>query len=189
MTTSSATPAPSASQQSGKIADPTVGHEVIVGLVIFFLLLTVIPLKRRRKKRALHAPPVQRREARRKLGHVAEKEDGWFDNAECAICLAPLITYITPERTGTGTVDGETQPSPDSQHRPIVYTEEVLMLRVCQHAFHGSCLTSWFLIERYDCPICRLTYFRHGKRQLLGLPERCRRLLREMTERANNEAH
>ncbi|TDZ13767.1 hypothetical protein Cob_v013104 [Colletotrichum orbiculare MAFF 240422] len=29
----------------------------------------------------------------------------------------------------------------------------------CQHAFHAKCLSSWFLIERYDCPVCRSQYW------------------------------
>ncbi|KAK1979799.1 hypothetical protein LZ30DRAFT_160068 [Colletotrichum cereale] len=37
--------------------------------------------------------------------------------------------------------------------------DDILTLRGCQHAFHAKCLSSWFLIERYDCPVCRNLYW------------------------------
>jgi hypothetical protein len=40
---------------------------------------------------------------------------------------------------------------------------DVLTLRECKHAFHSSCLISWFLIKRYDCPVCRRAYCHHGE--------------------------
>ncbi|KAF6828407.1 hypothetical protein CMUS01_08599 [Colletotrichum musicola] len=38
--------------------------------------------------------------------------------------------------------------------------DDILTLKKCQHAFHAKCLSSWFLIERYDCPVCRSQYWR-----------------------------
>jgi hypothetical protein len=38
--------------------------------------------------------------------------------------------------------------------------DDVLTLTACGHSFHAKCLSSWFLIDRYDCPICRITYYR-----------------------------
>ncbi|KAK7452314.1 hypothetical protein Landi51_04202 [Colletotrichum acutatum] len=37
--------------------------------------------------------------------------------------------------------------------------DDILMLKSCQHAFHAKCLSSWFLIERFDCPVCRSQYW------------------------------
>ncbi|TDZ38261.1 hypothetical protein C8035_v006839 [Colletotrichum spinosum] len=37
--------------------------------------------------------------------------------------------------------------------------DDILTLNTCQHAFHAKCLSSWFLIERYDCPVCRSQYW------------------------------
>ncbi|OHF01947.1 hypothetical protein CORC01_02825 [Colletotrichum orchidophilum] len=37
--------------------------------------------------------------------------------------------------------------------------DDILTLRNCQHAFHAKCLSSWFLIERFDCPVCRSQYW------------------------------
>lgn len=36
---------------------------------------------------------------------------------------------------------------------------EVMKLKGCGHWFHAQCLASWFLIDRYDCPVCRKIYF------------------------------
>ncbi|KAK1585937.1 uncharacterized protein LY79DRAFT_259210 [Colletotrichum navitas] len=37
--------------------------------------------------------------------------------------------------------------------------DDILTLKGCQHAFHAKCLSSWFLIHRYDCPVCRNPYW------------------------------
>lgn len=37
--------------------------------------------------------------------------------------------------------------------------DDILRLNTCGHAFHAKCLASWFLIHRYDCPICRAVYY------------------------------
>ncbi|KAK2060656.1 hypothetical protein LY76DRAFT_591241 [Colletotrichum caudatum] len=37
--------------------------------------------------------------------------------------------------------------------------DDILTLKGCQHAFHARCLSSWFLIQRYDCPVCRNPYW------------------------------
>ncbi|KAK2043169.1 hypothetical protein LZ31DRAFT_335514 [Colletotrichum somersetense] len=37
--------------------------------------------------------------------------------------------------------------------------DDILTLKGCRHAFHARCLSSWFLIQRYDCPVCRNPYW------------------------------
>lgn len=37
--------------------------------------------------------------------------------------------------------------------------DDVLTLNSCGHAFHSRCLASWFLMERFDCPLCRSVYY------------------------------
>lgn len=44
---------------------------------------------------------------------------------------------------------------------------EILKLRSCGHWFHARCLSSWFLIDRYDCPVCRKSYW-EGKAKRVG---------------------
>lgn len=38
--------------------------------------------------------------------------------------------------------------------------DDVLTLDTCGHSFHFKCLSSWFLIERHDCPVCRVPYYK-----------------------------
>ncbi|KAB8232078.1 hypothetical protein BDV23DRAFT_15834 [Aspergillus alliaceus] len=37
-------------------------------------------------------------------------------------------------------------------------TRSVLVLNQCNHAFHASCLASWFTYGQYKCPICQTVY-------------------------------
>lgn len=37
--------------------------------------------------------------------------------------------------------------------------QDVLTLNTCKHSFHAACLTSWFLLEKYNCPVCKGKYF------------------------------
>ena len=57
-----------------------------------------------------------------------------------------------------------------SMRRHKVSTErdvEILKLKSCGHWFHARCLSSWFLIDRYDCPVCRKSYW-EGKPRRAG---------------------
>lgn len=57
-----------------------------------------------------------------------------------------------------------------SMRRHRVSTErdvEILKLKSCGHWFHARCLSSWFLIDRYDCPVCRKSYWQ-GKARRVG---------------------
>lgn len=49
---------------------------------------------------------------------------------------------------------------PMGRHRiPAERNVEILKLKSCGHWFHARCLSSWFLIDRYDCPVCRKSYW------------------------------
>lgn len=41
--------------------------------------------------------------------------------------------------------------------------DTVITLKKCHHSFHSRCLTSWFLTNRYDCPICRTVFWGNGR--------------------------
>ncbi|KAK7419709.1 hypothetical protein QQZ08_010722 [Neonectria magnoliae] len=41
--------------------------------------------------------------------------------------------------------------------------DDILTLNSCGHSFHCKCLSSWFLIERHDCPVCREPYYKTSK--------------------------
>ncbi|KAK7966375.1 uncharacterized protein PG986_000652 [Apiospora aurea] len=43
--------------------------------------------------------------------------------------------------------------------RPRPIDDEILKMRRCPHMFHARCLATWFLMKRYDCPVCRAAYY------------------------------
>ncbi|KAF7551290.1 hypothetical protein G7046_g7764 [Stylonectria norvegica] len=48
---------------------------------------------------------------------------------------------------------------------PDTSDDDILTLNSCGHSFHSKCLSSWFLINRHDCPVCRVPYYKsHGRR-------------------------
>ncbi|KAH7318148.1 hypothetical protein B0I35DRAFT_235917 [Stachybotrys elegans] len=62
----------------------------------------------------------------------------------------------------SGSADQETKST--ARHstlptQPEELPDEVLTLQSCGHCFHARCLSSWFLIRRYDCPVCRAPYY------------------------------
>ncbi|KAI1414448.1 hypothetical protein F5Y13DRAFT_158580 [Hypoxylon sp. FL1857] len=96
------------------------------------------------------------------------------EDAECPICLAYL--YPREVRTSasirgnegdleagrgisgtiTTTTDGATvEKCPSVQ--PI--EDEALKLKRCRHIFHARCLATWFLRNKYECPVCRTPYY------------------------------
>ncbi|KAH6673309.1 hypothetical protein B0J14DRAFT_46564 [Halenospora varia] len=150
-----------------------ISTEAIAGLAVFVCLLTFIPIIyglviRRRRRRRMFAPPKQRLDARKKLDAVTtssasednadRKSSCQGQDSECAICLNELF------HQGGG---GENPRSPTSQTTSSainildrLQAGEVLTLKKCHHSFHASCLTSWYLLERHDCPVCRADYFK-----------------------------
>ncbi|KUI59764.1 RING-H2 finger protein ATL54 [Cytospora mali] len=117
------------------------------------------------------------------------------EDLECPICMGELfrrVPILQTRTTGTTTSTVEhgvtetktplnplaTQ-DPDYNHRtppPILdsnvfrwLADDVVSLRICQHTFHARCLTTWFMTERYDCPVCRAVYWG------VGLDEKPRR--------------
>ncbi|CAM1507849.1 Fc.00g046970.m01.CDS01 [Cosmosporella sp. VM-42] len=121
---------------------------------------------------------------------------------ECPICIGPLIPEpahtsgdnapTSVEAAGVATVKltvtttAKSLPGSNGEsHEGVVELgrasqvnslnpseDDVLTLNTCGHSFHSKCLSSWFLIERYDCPICRLPYYKSRSRtsRPLGVP-------------------
>ncbi|CZR40798.1 uncharacterized protein FPRO_10386 [Fusarium proliferatum ET1] len=111
---------------------------------------------------------------------------------ECPICIGPLVpepvhtVNADPrpilEKVSTVTSrETNDKPGPSVQTTdksgtsaqtmadPSVQTDEaeddIMTINACGHSFHSKCLSSWFLIERYDCPVCRVPYYK-------GMPRR-----------------
>lgn len=50
--------------------------------------------------------------------------------------------------------DSHSDPDPDDLH-----DEQITVLSGCKHAFHESCLASWFEYQQNKCPMCQTPYF------------------------------
>ncbi|OJJ38355.1 hypothetical protein ASPWEDRAFT_35973 [Aspergillus wentii DTO 134E9] len=46
-----------------------------------------------------------------------------------------------------------------NNHPPADHNNRIVVLNRCGHAFHSSCLASYFENRRYKCPMCQTTYF------------------------------
>ncbi|KAF2115396.1 hypothetical protein BDV96DRAFT_77306 [Lophiotrema nucula] len=109
-----------------------------------------------------------------KYRHVEEiEEKGTTDSAsilerDCAICLSTLHAPTQPEPAKL--MDEAVVKEGSGQYLPpgkaasvsessLTEKEDILKLNVCTHEFHAECLTSWFLMRRYTCPICRAIFF------------------------------
>lgn len=98
------------------------------------------------------------------------------------ICIGPLVGPLMPEPAHTvgddppqtldqaSTVAHKTQSRSEGEGttaRPDntdldMEDDDILTLNTCGHSFHSKCLSSWFLIERHDCPVCRTAYYKGG---------------------------
>ncbi|KAF7550355.1 hypothetical protein G7Z17_g5768 [Cylindrodendrum hubeiense] len=106
---------------------------------------------------------------------------------ECPICIGPLIpepvhtagsdplptlqqvASVTTKNPATSQescmveVSRAEHPSPEADAQSIrseTVDDDILTLNSCGHSFHCKCLSSWFLIERHDCPVCREPYYK-----------------------------
>jgi hypothetical protein len=89
-----------------------------------------------------------------------------------AICLSTLHAPAPPEPAKlspeTPITDDAALPASLPQSDSIDPTattttsapesETILKLQVCGHEFHADCLTSWFVLRKTSCPICRSVY-------------------------------
>ncbi|KAE8382030.1 hypothetical protein BDV26DRAFT_288789 [Aspergillus bertholletiae] len=120
------------------------------------------------------------------LDELTRSQNGEQQYAQetCAICLATLAapsssqdTLPSPpepawchphsrsttalHRHGTLTPDADPPPLLDSGRMRHRYGDGdcgVIVLNQCHHAFHASCLASWFAYGQYKCPICQTAY-------------------------------
>ncbi|KAH9909684.1 hypothetical protein F4778DRAFT_9309 [Xylariomycetidae sp. FL2044] len=102
------------------------------------------------------------------------------EGCECPICLGPLYaTSQTPSKAAAAAADtnevdleaGErlsraTTVTDDTvaalklkRHSTQAIHDDVLKMKKCTHIFHARCLATWFLRRKYDCPVCRTTYY------------------------------
>ncbi|KAF2743895.1 hypothetical protein M011DRAFT_207452 [Sporormia fimetaria CBS 119925] len=125
-------------------------------------------------------PPERREEARKKLEAVtevlsasgqdkacadAEKSAKEFRSSmslhekECTICLSPLYVSSLPESAKVVKEQSTDAEAAFTLDATVSGPEEILRLKVCRHEFHAECLTSWFVVRKYSCPLCRAVYY------------------------------
>lgn len=170
------------------IMSPTALAFLIPVLIVFFFapFLCVFCIRKRRRDvpirrgGAFKAPALERSEARERLQSVVEalgstegektqytanpgpgmcpKISSAFEK-ECAICLSSLRAPCPPEpaRLSIENVGGDETPGVPARFE--VEQEEVFRLRVCGHEFHSGCLTSWTMLHKKSCPVCRALYY------------------------------
>lgn len=144
-------------------------------------------------------PRVQR-DAYRKLEGVAKRSGSTGPNGPgetvvaCAICLSAVTgaaTSGTLALTETITPLPRVTPPkrallPDRWRRRSrggtkyaigeahgwARDDDVMTLCTCGHAFHADCILRWFLLGKYDCPLCKGMYYlpkRTAQDQLLAV--------------------
>ncbi|KAM5344748.1 hypothetical protein ACJ41O_010610 [Fusarium nematophilum] len=113
---------------------------------------------------------------------------------ECPICIGPLIpepvhtadndprptldqvATVTSKKPSTSQ-EAEADDKADEANGAAAQSNEtndddeeddILTLNSCGHSFHSKCLSSWFLIERHDCPVCRVPYYKGCPRRERG---------------------
>ena len=107
-------------------------------------------------------------------GNEKTNEERDLQDAVCPICLSTLgLTVPSPSASNQIFLAETSNTAPrknkrrwavcsydaDEDLRCGNVEEDVLSLRVCGHSFHAGCLVSWFLIGRFDCPLCKAKYF------------------------------
>ncbi|KAI0835175.1 hypothetical protein F5Y06DRAFT_276889 [Hypoxylon sp. FL0890] len=97
------------------------------------------------------------------------------EEAECPICLADLYardarTSIPVEGDQVDLEAGHGISEATTTKADVTITEkkcpsiqpnddEVLKMKRCTHIFHARCLATWFLRNKYECPVCRTPYY------------------------------
>jgi len=117
-------------------------------------------------------------------GDDVEATAAQLEMGECPICIGPLMPEpaLVNGRNIRGALDelatatertrrkkrlsvrrklscmsgeaGDEDPAADEE-----VADDILTLNVCGHVFHSRCLASWFLMDRFDCPMCRVQYY------------------------------
>lgn len=80
--------------------------------------------------------------------------------------MSPPLTYQDPDNyDGRRPVSAPAPADADANADARMFqwlADDVVSLRTCQHTFHARCLTKWFMMKRYDCPVCRAVYWGAG---------------------------
>lgn len=114
-------------------------------------------------------------------GRSLRMNSGTLANICSPICIGPLVPEPahalnneprpTLEEISTATSHkSPNHEAKDSHPETTIQTTEdhkddILTINACGHSFHSKCLSSWFLIERHDCPVCRVQFYKGARRR------------------------
>ncbi|KAJ5737088.1 uncharacterized protein N7483_002213 [Penicillium malachiteum] len=150
---------------------------IIIGAVALFSIISVVPMLimwiHRRHAPTRRAPARRTSETLNLTSSMQQVSvDRWlaeqntpsdashYAQDTCAICLSPLSSspYLSTLELAHLPDTPPSKPN-DEKHRHDPLGENcIIVLNRCHHAFHLSCLTSWFEYRRYKCPICQASY-------------------------------
>ncbi|CEI42055.1 unnamed protein product [Fusarium venenatum] len=157
----------------------------IILLVLFLVIIVMGPMSLRQNECKTECSRKGSQSPTPSDGYCtsqAQYRDHFHNSApsECSghrypICIGPLVpepTYTVtqdprPVLEHVSTVTSHKTTSQAKSQETVGQTEEVtdtnddvLTINACGHSFHSKCLSSWFLIDRYDCPVCRVPYYK-----------------------------
>lgn len=92
-----------------------------------------------------------------------------------AICLNALYGPSLPPLAklpvdGSGHADckdgsSDLEQAAASGKENVLEVGSILRLNACYHEFHAECLTGWFVIGKFSCPICRAVFYGDPKEE------------------------
>ncbi|KAJ5203851.1 uncharacterized protein N7498_004730 [Penicillium cinerascens] len=150
---------------------------IVIGAIVLFSIISIVPIvimwhhRRRAANRSasgthnrtisMREPSVERWLAEQNPNSDPEQ----YAQDICPICLSSLSSspYLAdPEPVHLagqpGLSPARSEDSCSCGARDARRDSGILVLNRCHHAFHFSCLTSWFEYRRYQCPICQASY-------------------------------
>ncbi|KAJ5557014.1 hypothetical protein N7494_000929 [Penicillium frequentans] len=148
---------------------------IIIGAVALFSLISLFPIaimwqhrrrdaSRRASETANLTSSMQQVSVTRWVEEQNEpSESTRYAQDMCPICLSSLSSaaYLSsPESVHLSGSPRHHSPvrSDDRSIPDIGNDNSIIVLNRCHHAFHSTCLTSWFEYRHYKCPICQASY-------------------------------
>ncbi|KAJ5657573.1 uncharacterized protein N7484_001222 [Penicillium longicatenatum] len=141
---------------------------IIIGAVALFSLISFFPMvlmwqhrRRDASRRASETANLTSSMQQVSVTRWIEEQNEPSENARyaqdmCPICLSSLSSpaYLSsPEPAHLPGIRSDDASIPDTENE-----KSIIVLNRCHHAFHSSCLTSWFEYRHYKCPICQASY-------------------------------
>ncbi|KAJ5623024.1 hypothetical protein N7490_011629 [Penicillium lividum] len=147
---------------------------IIIGAVALFSLISFVPMalmwyhrrrdiSRRASETAVLTSSMQQVSVQQWLEEHNTPGDPANYGQDIPICLSSLSSsaYLSsPESVHLP--HSSRHQSPVRPDETLIHDSgnenRIIVLNHCHHAFHSTCLTSWFEYRHYKCPICQASY-------------------------------